>query len=185
MDTQATNGGTLPESPEPDTIVAGDGLTPSRLARGMTAEEQLTFLSQPLQAKIGCLTDDGWPYVVPAWFEFDGEAFWFVARAKAAWARYLQRDARVFLCIDHDQAPHPRVLVRGRAEIVEEPNVGGQWVAIAWRLAERYLGPADGPKYLVPTLDRPRWLIRVHPEQITSWTGGSWHPRYVRVAGSE
>src|SRR5207247_1570622 len=69
----------------------------------------------------------------------------------------------------------------GQAEIVEQPNVGGAWVSIATRMAARYMGAEDGPKYLVPTLDRPRWLIRVRPERITTWAGGGWHRRYVET----
>jgi PPOX class probable F420-dependent enzyme len=147
--------------------------------RGMTPEELRAFLAQPLNAKVGCLTEDGAPYVVPAWYEWDGEAFWLVPRARSAWARHLQRDPRICLCIDEEAPPHRRVQVLGRAEVVEQPNVGGRWVPIAERMAARYLGPVDGPRYLVPTLDRPRWLIRVHPEKLTTWAGGGWHRRYL------
>ena len=100
-------------------------------------------------------------------------------RARSAWARYLQRDGRVCLCIDQEASPHRRVQVHGRAEIVEEPNVGGRWVPVAERMAARYLGPVNGPRYLAPTLDRPRWLIRVRPAKVTTWAGGEWHPRYL------
>lgn len=147
--------------------------------RGMTPREIDTFLAGPWNARVGCLTESGAPYVVPAWYEWDGQVFWLVPRARAAWARYLQRDGRVSLCIDQEEAPHRRILVAGRAEIVEPPNVKGRWVSIAERMALRYLGPVNGPRYLVPTLDRPRWLIRVRPEKMTSWAGGDWHPRYL------
>jgi PPOX class probable F420-dependent enzyme len=154
------------------------GLAPGR---AMTEDELREFLARPWNAKVGCIADDGSPYVVPSWYEWDGQDFWLVARARSVWARYLQREPRVFLCIDQEAAPHPRVLVQGRAEIVEEPNVGGRWVPIAECMAARYLGAVDGPGYLVPTLNRPRWLIRVHPDKLTTWTGGSWHPRYLEA----
>src|SRR4029434_3267994 len=102
---------------------------------GMTADELRRFLGRPWNAKVGCLTEDGSPYVVPAWYEWDGQDFWFVARARAAWATYLPRDPRRCLCIDQNSAPHARVQVQGHAEIVEEPNVGGAWVPIAERMA--------------------------------------------------
>ena len=150
-------------------------------ARPMTGEELHRFLSQPLVASLGCVDESGAPYVVPTWFEYDREnsCFWLVPRAKSAWARYLQRDGRVCLSIDQRTEPSARAQVIGTAEIVEEPNVGGQWVPIATRMAARYLGAENGPKYLVPTLNRPRWLMRVKPARITSWAGGSWHRRYV------
>jgi hypothetical protein len=145
----------------------------------MTDAELADFLAKPWNAKVGCLTEDGAPYVVPSWYEYNGRDFWLVPRARSAWARYLQRDPRVSLCIDQDVAPHSRVLVQGRAEIMEEPNVGGRWVPIAERMATRYLGAVDGPRYLLPTLNRPRWLICVHPDKLTTWAGGGWHPRYL------
>ena len=151
--------------------------------KGMTAAELAAFLAGPWNARIGCLTADGAPYVVPTWYEWDGQDFWLVPRARSAWARYLQEDPRTCLCIDEEGAPHRRVQVLGRAEVVEEPNVGGAWVAVAERMAARYLGPTDGPGYLVPTLDRPRWLICVRPSKLTSWAGGGWHPRYLDTLG--
>lgn len=152
---------------------------PQSRPRGMTRAEIEALLRRPLIARVGCLTEDGAPYVVPAWFEWDSESFWLVPRAKSVWARYLQRDGRVCLTVDRDVPPNERVQVHGQAEIVEEPNIGGQWVEIAWRMARRYLGPINGEKYLTPTLDRPRWLIRVRPTKIISWAGGGWHPRYL------
>ena len=145
----------------------------------MRGAELASFLAQPWNARIGCVTEEGAPYVVPTWYEWDGESFWLVPRARAVWARYLQRDPRACLCIDEDATPHRRVQALGRAEIVEQPNVGGAWVAMAVRMAARYLGAQDGPRYLTPTLDRPRWLIRIRPTTLTSWSGGSWHPRYL------
>ena len=148
------------------------------LTKPITGEELERFLRLPLVASLGCVDESGAPYVVPTWFEYDGESFWLVPRAKSRWARYLQRDPRVCLSIDQRSGPSARAQVFGRAEIVEEPNVGGAWVPVATRMAERYLGAEDGPKYLVPTLDRPRWLIRVRRGRITTWAGGGWHPRY-------
>lgn len=147
--------------------------------RPLTRGELRRVLDEPLVASVGCLDESGAPYVVPSWFEYDGESFWLVPRARSAWARYLQRDGRVCLSIDQRAGGSARVQVLGTAEIVEEPNVGGAWVPIATRMAGRYLGPERGPAYLVPTLDRPRWLIRVRPQRVTSWAGGGWHPRYV------
>ena len=156
---------------------------PRDRARPITGEELNRFLSQPLVASLGCVDESGAPYVVPTWFEYDRESscFWLVPRAKSAWAQYLKNDPRVCLSIDQRTGPSARAQVIGTAEIVEEPNVGGQWVPIATRMAARFLGPEDGPKYLTPTLDRPRWLIRVKPERITTWAGGGWHRRYVEA----
>ncbi len=41
----------------------------------------------------------------------------------------------------------------------------------------RYLGE-HGPEYLKPTLNRPRYLIEIVLDKVTSWEGVEWHPRY-------
>jgi hypothetical protein len=41
----------------------------------------------------------------------------------------------------------------------------------------RYLGE-NGPKYLAPTLNEPRWLFFVKPTKLSSWQGTDWARRY-------
>lgn len=146
----------------------------------MTEEEMAAFLAQPLIARLGRLDDDGHPYVVPTWYEHADGGFWLVPRARADWARFLARDGRVSLCIDASALPYRRVLVKGRAEVIETPNVGGQWVAVGRRMAERYRGP-EGLAYIERTANEPRWLFVVHPERIASTSGG-WATRYKHSA---
>src|SRR6185437_11676165 len=66
----------------------------------MTEEELNEFLSGNPFCRIGCLDAEGWPYVVPCWFEYADGGFYIVPRSKSVWARYIQRDGRVSLCID-------------------------------------------------------------------------------------
>ena len=113
---------------------------------------------------------------MPTWFEYADGGFYLVPRARADWARYLERDGRVFLCIDASEPPYERVLVKGSATVLETPNVGGRWMAIGRRMAERYRGPA-GLEYIERTREEPRWLFFVRPERITSSQGG-WATRY-------
>ena len=137
-------------------------------------------------ARVACLTPDGAPYVIPLWYQWDGRAMWFVGRQRAVWAEYMKADPRVSLVVD---APHsepdevgrsveiPKVIMQGMAEIVEEPNVGGQWVEVAKEMSYRYLGP-NGPEYLTGTITQPRWLIKVVPTEVMSWQGVGWARRY-------
>lgn len=73
-----------------------------------------------------------------------------------------------------------RVLVEGRLEVVEQPNVGGRWVPICREMALRYFGEG-GLTYFEKTLQEPRWLLFVRPERLTSWVGG-WAQRYKHAA---
>jgi hypothetical protein len=139
-------------------------------------EEVDRFLSESHLARLACLDDEGWPYVVPTWHEWDGRRFLVVARKKSVWARYLQARPRCAITVD-EVGGLRRVVAQCVASIVEEPNVGGAWVAVAERMATRYLG-ADGPTYLVPTLDRPRWLIALDPRRVWTWQSSDWAERY-------
>ncbi len=145
---------------------------------GPLSEEDLAefFAGNPV-CKLGCLDAEGWPYVVPCWFEYSDGGYYIIPRERSAWARFVKRDGRVFLCIDESNPPQRRVLVKGIARIVEEPNVGGKWVEIARRMSLRYLGE-HGPDYLEPTMTEPRWLIFVTPLETTTWQGVDWHRRY-------
>ena len=140
----------------------------------MSQTEIDAFLQEPIICKLGCLDEDGHPYVVPVWFHAAGDGFYIVARERSRWAHYLQRDERVFLCID--DVDGRRVLVKGHAEVVEAPNAGDKWVEIGRAMAVRYGGDA-GLAYLERTLQEPRWLFLVRPAQLTAWAGG-WARRY-------
>lgn len=134
------------------------------------------FLAEGRIARLACLDEEGWPYVVPCWHEWDGDGFWVVPRQRAAWGRHLQRDSRCAITVDEEGAQR-KVSAQGRARLVEEPNVGGRWGAIAERMALRYLGE-HGPQYLEPTIDQPRWLFHIEPVRLWTWQGQDWHPRY-------
>ncbi len=143
----------------------------------MDQGEMEAFLAQGIVGRLGCLDAEGWPYVVPTWFQYAEDGFYIIPRERSAWAPYLKRDGRVSLAIDEPAAPYRKVLVKGRAELVEEPNVGGRWVEIANTMSYRYLGE-HGPDYLVPTLNEPRWLFFVRPVRVTTWQGVDWAKRY-------
>jgi hypothetical protein len=143
---------------------------------GLEQQELAEFLAEGHIARLACLDDDGWPYVVPCWHEWDGDGFWVIPRKKSAWAGYLQANPGCAITVDEDGALR-KVIAQCEARLVEEPNVGGQWVPIAERMSVRYLGE-NGPKYLEPTLNQPRWLFRLEPVRLWTWQGVDWAKRY-------
>jgi hypothetical protein len=140
----------------------------------LTREQLQTFLTTGRHIlKLATLAPDGWPYIVPVWYAYNGEVFEILARPKNRWVAYVQTDARVSLCVDTTDAPYTRVLVKGLARIVNP-----QWIG-PWRdMAIRYLGADAGQKYYEETKAIPRVQIHVTPQEIISWGGGGWHPRY-------
>ena len=90
-------------------------------------------------------------------------------RERSKWANYIKNDPRVYICIDVADDMR-KVMCKGKAEILEEANIGGKWVGVAENMSLRYLGPT-GPDYPKPTLNEPRWLIFVKPTDWQTWQG--------------
>jgi hypothetical protein len=116
------------------------------MAGQMSPEELASFLARPVFCRLGCLTPDGRPYVIPLWFTYADGGFYFVIRERADWAPYVVRDGRVSLCIDSEQ------LERVLAGFASHPNVAayvlvglGCEVGYAGHLAARFDPSDDAP----------------------------------------
>lgn len=153
---------------------------------GLGRDEMEHFLEGNSLARLATVKPDGAPYVVPVWYQWDGEALWFVGRERSAWCEYIANDGRTAVVIDSEHSDPdesgerteiPKVVMEGHSQIVEEPNVGGKWVEVAEKMSYRYLGP-NGPTYLTSTLNQPRWLIKMTPTDIKTWKGVGWAKRY-------
>ena len=143
---------------------------------GLEPDEVERFLAEAHLARLACNDHAGWPDVGPAWHEWSDGTFYVIPRKRSAWAEFLRDEPRCALTIDEDGTLR-KVIAQCEAECVETPNIDGAWVPIAERMSTRYLGP-NGPKYLQPTLDKPRWLFRLRPVRMWTWQGVDWAPRY-------
>lgn len=136
-------------------------------------EEFLT--DRPHILKLATSSSDGWPAVNPVWYNYDGDVFTVAGRRQAKWVENIRHNSKVGMCIDTNEAPYVRVLIRANAEIVDE-----HWMPDVADRAQRYLGERDGEAYFDSKKHIPRALIRITPVEITSWTG-DWHPRYMQA----
>lgn len=132
--------------------------------------------------KLAHLKEDGWPMVVPLWYQWDGEGFYVVGRKRSEWVADLERDPRCAICIEEPAHPRIRkVVAQCTAEIVEGPAVGegSKWVPIAEEMARRYTGP-DGPEQLKASWGWERYLVKLLPRDgsLTTWQGADWALRY-------
>ena len=162
----------------------------SKSVGSMSAADIEDFLAKGKTLRLACLKPNGDPFVIPCWHHWEQQGdqvngssenyqqsfFWVIPRSRSKWAEYLKNDPRCSWVIDDDQTME-KVLCEGVAELVEENVIKGKWVEIGERMAVRYLGP-DGPKYLVPTLNQPRWLFRLRPQKFRSWQGVGWAKGY-------
>jgi len=144
--------------------------------RGMTPEEVEEFLELGVNMYLACLKPDGAPYITVCWHEWRDGVFWVIPRQHSRWAEYLANDPRVSFVVEQPKTLG-KVLGSGEAELIERPNIGGEWVPIATRMSYRYLGE-NGPTYLESTMKQPRWLFRIKPESFETWQGVGWARRY-------
>ncbi|MDR7419368.1 MAG: pyridoxamine 5'-phosphate oxidase family protein [Armatimonadota bacterium] len=150
---------------------------------GLTDAELTAFLAQPWNGRLATVTPANTPYVVPVWYEYDPHerVFYIVARERAAYVEHIKHNPAVaFHIADDAHLEHTRVLVEGRAEIVEGPVAPADSPRIrdlAVRMTLKYLAD-KGPEYAQRTDRRPRYLIKITPSRVRTWTGREWAARY-------
>jgi Pyridoxamine 5'-phosphate oxidase len=152
----------------------------------MSKGELDAFLAEPHIARLACLKPDGFPYIVPAWYHWDGRAFWFVARERSVWAHYLSLDPRVSVVVDEPVPPIRKVIVEGTAIIVEAavpPYLDNGEMSEWNKIGTNHTGPRYRENY--PTSQyrdsisqEPCWTIKIVPRKTTTWQGLAWAKRY-------
>ncbi|MBI4492391.1 MAG: helix-turn-helix domain-containing protein [Chloroflexi bacterium] len=154
----------------------------SAAAGPMSPAERQAFLDGPWLATLACLKENGYPYSVPVWYQWQEGRFWVVPRARAEWARYLELNPRVSLAIGEPVPPLRRALVEGRAEPLDGPQSADRAARLVALMAARYLGPA-APAYLEATASQARRVFALVPEKLVTWRGLAPHPRYDAAPG--
>lgn len=141
----------------------------------LTEQELKEFLTEQVWvAKLGTLTEDGWPYVTPVWYEWDGTHFWVIGKPLATYVQNVKRDPRVYLLVDKDEFPYVRVNVLGTAEVISE-EWDQRWIDMGNRMSLRYVGEA-GMKYADERLKYGVSVIRITPKQMNTWKVTSFPP---------
>ncbi len=67
----------------------------------MSQAEVEGFLARNPLCRLGCLDEEGWPYVVPVWYQYRDGGFYIVSRS--AWAGYIKREPRWLLFVRPDK----------------------------------------------------------------------------------
>jgi PPOX class probable F420-dependent enzyme len=119
-------------------------------------KEQVKVLGDKHFAYLATINPDGSPHVTPVWVDTDGEAVIMNTTIGGLKERNLRRDLRVMIAIVDPAAPYTPVLIKGRAELIEEGAKG-----VIDGLAKKYIG-ADEYPWLQP--GERRVTIRVVPD---------------------
>lgn len=128
----------------------------------------LDVLASTRVARLGTISADGRPHLVPVCFALCDDAVAIAIDEKPkrtshlARLRNIERDPRVTLLVDHYEEDWTRLAwlrIDGRAEVLPR---GDAWPEALVSLRLRY------PQYVLMALEE-RPLIRITPERITAW----------------
>ncbi|MGA3183244.1 MAG: PPOX class F420-dependent oxidoreductase [Candidatus Dormibacteria bacterium] len=121
-------------------------------------DDQVALLGEKVLAHVATVMPDGSPQVTPVWVDTDGEAVLFNTSTSRLKYRNLSRDPRVAISLSAKDNDYRTVVMRGRAEFIEE---GAD--AHIDRLAKKYLGADSYPNRQPGEV---RVTVRVVPETI-------------------
>ena len=121
-------------------------------------DDQVALLREKVLAHVATVMPDGSPQVTPVWVDTDGEAVLFNTAKGRVKHRNLSRDPRVAISITDRNDDYRTVVIRGRAEMVDE---GAD--ELIDRLARKYRG-LDHYPFRQP--GEQRVTVRVVPETI-------------------
>jgi Pyridoxamine 5'-phosphate oxidase len=113
------------------------------------------LLRRPIVGQLGFHGLDGYPRVVPVWFDYRGGELLIGSPAGAYKGRALAADGRASMAVSTAEGPYHLVTAVGDATV--EPLPEADRIRFIGGLAVRYLGPQGGREYL------ERWSKGGHP----------------------
>ena len=141
-------------------------------------------------ARIATVDAAGMPRVLPLWFILHDGAICFTPRRPAVIWHNIERDPRVGISIDEDEAPYRKVFVQGHVEVLHPPGEDALWQPLYRAIAKRYVPDVAADAYVDGTADQPRALCAVRlgapTTVLRTWRmpvagedpKGIWHHRY-------
>jgi Pyridoxamine 5'-phosphate oxidase len=122
------------------------------------AQEQLQSV---IPARLGYVSRDGTPRVVPIWFHWNGSDIIMGTPSNAPKVKDLRSDPNVALTIDSEVSPPKVLMIRGTAKLSIVDGVLGEYELAA----ARYLGVDQGKQWCdmlraIPALRMCRITVR-------------------------
>jgi len=113
------------------------------------------LLGRPIIGQLGFIGLDGYPHVLPVWFEHREGELLIASQPNTYKGRALARDGRASLAVSTAERPYHIVTVIGDATIERLPEP--QRIDFVTAIANRYLGPGGGHRYI------EAWIKGGHP----------------------
>ena len=132
----------------------------------MTKDEIRNFLLQgTFTGKLGTISKNGTPHVVPIWYTLDEEGnIIFNTGKNSVKAKNILRNNRVRLCVDDQPPLYSFVTIDGIAEIIsDEPAEIFKW---AKTIAARYMGYDKAEEYGKRNSSKGELLLKIKPSKV-------------------
>ena len=130
------------------------------------------LLSRTVIGQLGYLGLDGYPRVLPVWFEWRGGEVLIGSKAGLYKGRALARDGRASFTVSTEKRPYQIAVAVGDATVERFPEA--ERIPFVSALARRYLGDEAAKDYLEPWMKGGHpgdgELIRVRPRTINFYT---------------
>jgi nitroimidazol reductase NimA-like FMN-containing flavoprotein (pyridoxamine 5'-phosphate oxidase superfamily) len=129
----------------------------------LTDDELAGLLHDTRTMRVGTVSPDGAPHVVPLWFVWQAGAIWINNLRRSRRTKDLLAGSRVALCVDvgEEYFELRGAVLYGTPEEVspDEPELG----AVRKAFGDKYFHGAE-----IPDTKSHQWL-RMDPERIVSW----------------
>jgi nitroimidazol reductase NimA-like FMN-containing flavoprotein (pyridoxamine 5'-phosphate oxidase superfamily) len=113
------------------------------------------LLARPLIGQLGFHGLDGYPHVLPVWFEYREEELLVASPPAAYKGRALAKDGRAALTVSTVERPYHIASVVGDARV--ERLLEAERIEFVTAIAARYLGAEEGRQYV------EAWMRGGHP----------------------
>lgn len=116
------------------------------------------FLATPRIARLGTLTEDGYPHVVPLWFDVDGDDLVIISDIKTRKMKNLQANPKGSVQVGGDPGSGDPAgwLFIGDFELSKDE--GHAWTE---RITHRYESPEEAEEHLTLWRNDEIWLLRL------------------------
>ncbi len=132
----------------------------------MTRAEREAFLAGPHVGVLGVTAPGRAPVVVPVWYIYEpGGLVSFSTGKNARKVELLRAAERLTLCVLTEKPPYRYVSVEGPVVAIDPCDVARDLLP----LAERYLGPEGGKRYVADVgTGENSVIVRMRPERWSS-----------------
>lgn len=127
--------------------------------------DEKNFLSKQKLLRLGTITKDGSPHIVPVWYMYESDKIYIGTNTRTKKAKNLKQNHNIAFCVDAGVNPPIYGLMgKGKAKLIlEKDNVKMIGKKILLRYFSKMTESAE------ELLDDTDCIIEIKPEKIITW----------------